>query len=61
MQFLGHRNIKTTLRYTQLIAFADNEYTYRVADNLEQAKQLIESGFDYITDIDGHKLFRKRK
>ena len=61
MQFLGHRNIKTTLRYTQLIAFADDEYTCRVADNVEQAKQLVESGFDYITDIDGHKLFKKRK
>jgi len=61
MQFLGHRNIKTTLRYTQLIAFADDEYTCRVADNVEQAKQLVESGFDYVTDIDGHKLFKKRK
>jgi integrase len=61
MQFLGHRNIKTTLRYTQLIAFADDEYVCRVADNIDQAKQLIESGFDYVTDIDEHKLFRKRK
>jgi len=61
MNFLGHRNIKTTLRYTQLIAFADDDYTCRVADNIEQAKQLVESGFDYITDIDGHRLFRKRK
>jgi predicted dithiol-disulfide oxidoreductase (DUF899 family) len=31
------------------------------ADNLDQAKQLIEFGFEYITDIDEHKLFRKRK
>ena len=61
MQFLGHRSIKTTLRYTQLIAFADDEYTCKVADNVDQAKQLVESGFDYVTDIDGHRLFRKRK
>jgi hypothetical protein len=61
MQFLGHRSIKTTLRYTQLIAFADGEYVCRIADNVDQAKQLIESGFDYVTDIDEHKLFRKRK
>jgi integrase len=61
MQFLGHRNIKTTMRYTQLIAFADDEYVCKVADNVDQAKQLIESGFDYVTDIDTHKLFRKRK
>jgi hypothetical protein len=61
MQFLGHRNIKTTLRYTQLIAFADDEYTCKVADNVDQAKQLIEPSFDYVTNIDEHKLFRKSK
>ena len=61
MQFLGHGNTKTTLRYTQLIAFADDEYLCKVADNVDQAKQLIESGFEYVTDIDEHKLFRKRK
>jgi integrase len=61
MQFLGHRNIRTTLRYTQLIAFSDDEFVCKVADNVDQAKQLIESGFEYVTDIDEHKLFRKRK
>jgi len=61
MHFLGHRSIRTTLGYRQLIGFADDEYTCKVADNVEQAKQLVESGFDYVTDIDGHRLFRKRK
>jgi hypothetical protein len=61
MQFLGHRNIKTTIRYTQLIAFADDEFVCKVAVNVDQAKQLVEFGFDYVTDIDGHKLFKKRK
>jgi hypothetical protein len=42
-------------------AFADDEYVCRIADNIDQAKQLIESGFDYVTNIDEHKLFRKRK
>ena len=61
MHFLAHRSIRTTLGYRQLIGFADDEYTCKVADNVEQAKQLVESGFDYVTDIDGHRLFRKRK
>jgi hypothetical protein len=61
MQFLGHRNIKTTMRHTQLVAFGDDDYVCKIADNVDQAKQLIESGFDYVTDIDEHKLFRKRK
>ena len=33
----------------------------KVTDNVDQAKQLTESGFEYVTDIDEHKLFRKRK
>ena len=33
----------------------------RIAGNIDQAKQFIESGFDYVTNIDEHKLFRKRK
>ena len=61
MQFLGLRKIKTTLRYTQLIALADDEYVCKTADNADQAKQLTESGFEYVTDIDEHKLFRKPK
>jgi hypothetical protein len=28
---------------------------------LDKAKKLIESGFEYVTEIDGTKLFRKRK
>jgi hypothetical protein len=42
-------------------AFADDEYVCRIADSTDQAKQFIEFGFDYVTDIDEHKLFRKRK
>jgi len=30
-------------------------------ENLEEAKALIESGFEYVTEVDGVKLFRKRK
>lgn len=61
MQFLGHRNIKTTLMYTQLIDLTEDEYTCKVAETVNEATQLIESGFDYVTDIEGLKLFKKRK
>jgi len=33
----------------------------KTAKKLEQATQLIEHGFEYITEIDGTKVFRKRK
>ena len=33
----------------------------RVAKTLEEAKNLIEAGFEYVTDMEEIKLFRKRK
>jgi len=63
-QQLGHKNIETTLIYTQLLQFEKTDnYTCKVAQNVEQATELIENGFEYITGeyTDGGKLFRKRK
>ena len=37
------------------------EYVCKVAKTIKEAKQLLEEGFDYVTEIDGMKLFRKRK
>ena len=58
---LGHRNIKNTLVYTQLIDFKEDEYVCKAAKTVEEATQLIEMGFEYVTDMEGVKLFRKRK
>jgi integrase len=61
-QQMGHRKIETTLIYTQLLQFdKDDNYTCKVAQNIEQATDLIENGFEYVTEMDGLKLFRKRK
>lgn len=61
-KLLGHRNLKTTLRYTQLINLLNaEEYVCKVAETVEEAKELIEAGFEYVTDINGIKLFRKLK
>jgi len=39
--FLGHKNIKNTLRCTQLIEFGgEDEYPGKVAKTLEEAKEL---------------------
>jgi len=62
MQLLGHKNIKNTLIYTQLVKnISDDEYVCKVAKTLEEAKQLIEAGFEYVCEMEGYKLFRKRK
>jgi len=61
-KLLGHRNLKTTLRYTQLVNLPhQEEYICKVAKNVEEAKELIEAGFEYVTEMQGLKLFRKLK
>jgi integrase len=57
----GHKNIKNTLVYTQLIQFKDDDYVCKAATTVDQAKSLIEAGFEYICEIEGTRLFRKRK
>jgi len=65
MQFLGHKNIKNTLLYIQLaeVIFkeASDQFTSRVAKTVDEACELVEAGFDYVCEVDGVKLFRKRK
>jgi site-specific recombinase XerC len=59
---LGHRNINSTLVYTHLVDFSEgNEFYSATANSVSEAAKLIEQGFDYICDVDGVKLFRKRK
>ena len=61
-QHMGHRKIEKTLIYTQLLQFEkDDNYTCKIAQTVEQATDLIENGFEYITEMDGIKLLRKRK
>ena len=58
---LGHKRLETTLIYTHLIDFRDEEFTVRAAKTVKEASQLIESGFEYVNQMDGTALFRKRK
>jgi integrase len=62
MRLLGHRNIKNTLLYTQLMEYKnDDEFTCKVARTPNEIQGLVEVGFEYICDLDGLKFFRKRK
>jgi hypothetical protein len=46
---LGHKRIQTKLKYTQLVEFIDqDEYVCKAARTTEDAKELIESGFEYV-------------
>ncbi len=61
MQLLGHKNIRNTLVYTHLVNWESDEFVCKVAKTVKDAQELVETGFDYVTDVEGYKLFRKRK
>ena len=61
-QQMGHKKIETTLIYTQLLNInEEEEFTCKTATNIKEATALIENGFEYVTEMDGLKLFKKRK
>lgn len=62
MKLLGHKNIANTLIYTQLVEFEEDEkYCTAIANNIEDARKLVEAGFEYICEYGNVMLFRKRK
>jgi integrase len=61
-QQLGHKDLRTTLRYTQLLNLQDDEWTCRTATSDKEATALIEANFEYVTTTPSDlMLFRKRK
>jgi len=64
-KLLGHKSLRSTEIYINLeqAVFDDikDEYVVKVAATLDEASKLLEVGFEYVTDMDGKKLFRKPK
>jgi len=63
-RLLGHKSILNTMIYVNLeqaIFEACDDYIVKTASTLDEASKLLEVGFEYVTDMDGAKLFRKRK
>ena len=49
------------MMYTQLINFENDDYHCKTAKTLKEDQELIESGFEFVTERDGIKIYRKRK
>lgn len=58
---MGHKRIENTLIYTHLVRFSAEEFVSAVAKTVDDARKLVEAGFEFITDVDGVRIFRKRK
>jgi hypothetical protein len=62
MRVLGYKNIRNTLIYTHLVNLErDDQFTCRVAHTVEEARNLMETGFEYVCVMGKTRLFRKRK
>jgi integrase len=60
-KLLGHKNIKNTMKYIGMINFKDDEFEVATATTVEEAKQVLSVGFDYVTEKNGIMLFRRPK
>ena len=61
MKSVGHKNIANTFIYTQLVEFESDEYCSAVASNVDEAKKLIEAGFEHVCSHNVTMLFRRIK
>ena len=62
---LGHKSIQSTEKYIHLekMLYEDisDQFIVKVADTMDDAVKLMEVGFEFHAEIEGYKLFRKRK
>jgi integrase len=62
---MGHKSILNTQMYVNmeqaLFTASNKEYYVKVASTVEEALKLVEVGFEYVTDMNEKKIFRKRK
>jgi hypothetical protein len=60
-KILGHKCIESTLKYTQLIPLKEDEYDVTAATTIEEDQELLKTGFEYVTERNGMKLYRRPK
>jgi integrase len=57
---LGHKSSSSTDRYTRFKNFPlEGKYNSATALTPEEARRLVEDGWQYVCDVDHHPLFRK--
>jgi integrase len=64
--FAIHKDMKSTsgyIHYAEIVYQRSHkdEWTVRAAKTVEEATELVSVGFEYVTEVEGFKLFKKRK
>jgi integrase len=64
-QDMGHRDYNTTRKYLHLCRIlelmTEDGYISKTSRTLKEDQELIDAGFEYVTERDGTKIYRKRK
>ena len=60
-KLLGHKRIENSMKYVGMITFKDDQFKVTTATTVEEAKQVLSAGFDYVTKKNGIMLFRRPK
>jgi len=64
-KILGHKSLKNTEIYIHLeeavFQASNEEFHVKVAESVDEARALLESGFEYVGRIHEAEMFRKRK
>ena len=58
-KLLRHKRIENTMKYISMIHFEDDAFEVTTATTVEEAKQALIAGFNYIIEKDGIMLFRR--
>jgi len=58
---LRHKRIESTMKYTKLIQFKDDEFDVEAATTPEEATELLKAGFEKADEYNGIHLYRRPK
>jgi len=60
-KLLRHKRIQNTMKYIHMIKFEDNEFEVAAATTIEEEKELLKTGFDFIREKNNIALYRRPK
>jgi hypothetical protein len=60
-KLLRHKRIENTMKYTKLIQFKQDDFEVATATTVEEDQELLKVGFEYVTERNGIKLYRRPK